>query len=110
MTIKELITQWSGDQAARMTEQEYRVRLPFGDAARIEALAEMYPHKGVEGIITDLLGAALDELEAALPYRAGERQVAEDEFGDPIYEDAGPTPRFHRLVQAHARRLQGNEQ
>lgn len=56
-------------------------------------------------IITELLSAALDTLEAALPYEQGERIIAEDECGDPIYEDIGPTPRFLRLAKQHAARL-----
>lgn len=106
MKIKELIAHWSDGRAAHRTAQKYAVRLSVSDAARIEALAEMYPHEGVDGVITDLLASALDELEAALPYRAGTQQVAEDDQGDPIFEDIGPTPRFQRLYKAHARRLQ----
>ena len=56
-------------------------------------------------IITELLSAALDTLEAALPYEQGERIIAEDECGDPIYEDVGPTPHFLMLAKQHAARL-----
>ena len=89
-----------------LTAREYPVRLPVHDAARVAALAEMYPHMGDERIITDLLSAALDELEAALPYRPGDRVIAEDDHGDPIYEDVGPTPRFQRLTQRYSRLLE----
>jgi hypothetical protein len=42
-------------------------------------------------IITDLISAGLDELESKMPYVEGDRVIEEDEFGDPIYEDAGPS-------------------
>ncbi len=103
--IKDLLQEWDKTGVAKLTAREYRVRLPIHDAARIAALADMYPRKTVEHIITELLSAALDTLEAALPYEQGERIIAEDECGDPIYEDVGPTPRFLALARQHAARL-----
>jgi len=48
-----------------------------------------------------LLSTALDELEEALPYVPGTKIVAEDEFGDPIYEDVGVTPLFEELSRKY---------
>ena len=59
-----------------------------------------------ERVITDLLSASLDELEASMPYVAGERVIREDDHGDPIYEDTGPTPRFLELAREHRKKLQ----
>jgi hypothetical protein len=53
-----------------------------------------------------LLGAALKEIAAAMPYVAGQRVIATDEQGDPVYEDIGPTPRFIQLARQHRRRLE----
>lgn len=106
MKPSELPGRWEQDAQERVTAREYRMRLPVQDAARIAALAEMYPRVGEERIITDLLSAALDELAAALPYRQGERVIREDDQGDPIYEDVGPTPRFQRLTQYYTRLLE----
>jgi hypothetical protein len=58
------------------------------------------------GIITDLISAGLDELESAMPYVQGNRVIGKDEFGDPVHEDAGPSPRFHQLTRARTQELQ----
>jgi len=70
-------------------------------------LQEMYPGRTREQILLDLLGAALDDLEEALPYTQGERIVAEDELGDPIYQDVGLTPRFLELTRRFRNELRG---
>lgn len=105
MNVRDLLQTWEHSAREPRTEREYRVRLSIRDAAKLAALAEMYPGRSEQDIITDLLSSALDELEAGLPYIEGERVVAEDEHGDPIYEDAGPTPRFARLQRKHLERL-----
>lgn len=105
MDIKELLQSWEQAKRVQMTAREYQVRLPIQDAARIAALAEMYPGKSETEIITDLLGLALDMVETAFPYKQGTRIIAEDELGDPIYEDIGPTPRFLELSKRHGERL-----
>lgn len=105
MRIKDLHTKWQQAAGTRRTAREYAVRLPLHDAARIHALAELYPGRNETEIITDLLSTALDELEAAMPYIQGNRIIAEDEQGDPIYEDVGPTPKWLELSREHERRL-----
>jgi hypothetical protein len=104
--IKDLLNEWESAPRTHLTAREYNLRLPIRDAARLEALAEMYPGVGISGIIADLISASLDELESAMPYVQGEQVVAEDEFGDPVYEDAGPTPRFQRLSRDRSKILQ----
>ena len=83
------------------------MQLSVRDAARLEALQIMYPDCSEEEIISDLLHAALDELEVAMPYVPGNKVIAEDDFGDPIYEDLGPTPRFYSLSHELMRKLTG---
>jgi hypothetical protein len=56
-------------------------------------------------LIADLVRAALDELEVAMPYVPGKRIIAEDDYGDPIYEDLGPTPQFYSLSHEILRKL-----
>jgi hypothetical protein len=107
MQIKQLLEEWERTGGGKTTAREYGVRLPVRDAARIAALRDLYPRKTEEQLIVDLLGAALDTLEAALPYQQGDRVIAEDEFGDPIHEDVGPTPQFLALTRQHATRLSG---
>ncbi len=106
MSIKELVQEWESKAADRLTAREYSIRLPLHEAARIAALAEMYPLRTESQIITDLLSSALDELESALPYVEGTRVVAEDEEGDPVYEDVGPSRRLYELTRKHMQELE----
>ncbi|HEY0766427.1 MAG TPA: pilin assembly protein [Steroidobacteraceae bacterium] len=106
MSFKELLESWGERAAAPLTAKAYAVRLPVDDAARLAALAEMFPGRAPEQLITELLSAALKEVAAAMPYVAGQRVISTDEQGDPLYEDVGPTPRFMELARKHRRRLQ----
>jgi hypothetical protein len=105
VSFKELLQSWRDSAAAPRTARTYAVRLPVADAARLAALAQMFPGRTPEQLITELLGAALNEVEGVMPYVPGERVIATDEQGDPLYEDVGPTPRFMELARAHRRRL-----
>ena len=106
MSFKHLMDSWSALQEPLKTRQEYLVRLSFKDASRLHALDELYPDVTVERLITDLITAALDEIEAAMPYVAGERVIREDDHGDPVYEDVGMTPGFLGLVRKHQQSLE----
>jgi hypothetical protein len=105
VSFKELLDSWRASAAAPRTVRAYAVRLPLEDAAQLAALAEMFPGRSAEQLLTELLGAALKEVAAAMPYVAGERVIATDEQGDPVYEDVGPTPRFIQLTRVHRRQL-----
>jgi len=83
----------------------YAVRLTVDDAAQLAALAEMFPGRSAEQLISELLTVALKELAAAMPYVAGRRIISTDEQGDPVYEDTGPMPRFLELTRKHRRAL-----
>ncbi|MDO9467598.1 MAG: type 1 pili tip component [Thiobacillus sp.] len=105
MRIAELIQRWSKEGHARADVRAYAVHLPLRDAARVEALHLMYPGRSDSQLMADLIRAALDELEVAMPYIPGSRIIAEDDYGDPIYEDLGPTPRFYSLSHEILRKL-----
>lgn len=105
MKVQELIKHWKEDAGEPRAAREYRMRLPLYDAAKVAALAEMFPGLSEEQIVTDLLSAALDDLGASFSYVQGDTVAAYDEEGDPIYADAGLTPRFHELSRRHAERL-----
>ena len=107
MTYKKLLASWAQSGSRARTAEIYEVRLPLDDAARIHALAEMYPGRAREEIITDLLSVALQELQAAMPYVRGDKVISTDEQGDPVYEDAGQTPRFIELARKHRKQLSG---
>jgi hypothetical protein len=106
LRFKELLESWRQAAAAPRSTHELAVRLPLDDAARLAALAEMFPGRTPEQLTTELLGAALAEIAAAMPYVAGQRVIASDEQGDPVYEDIGPTPRFMQLMRAQRARLE----
>ena len=106
MSFKELLESWRETAAAPRTASTFAVHLPLDEAAQLAALAEMFPGRIPEQLITELLGAALKELAAAMPYVAGKRVISTDEQGDPIYEDVGPTPRFMALTRAHRKSLE----
>ena len=106
VSFKELLQSWRASAAAPRTVTAYSVRLPLDEAAQLAALAEMFPGRAPEQLITELLGAALKEVAAAMPYVAGERVISTDDQGDPVYEDVGPTPRFMELARTHRRKLE----
>ncbi|HEY3785752.1 MAG TPA: pilin assembly protein [Steroidobacteraceae bacterium] len=106
MSFKKLLETWRETASASRTAAEYAVRLPVDDAARLQALSEMFPGRSPEQLITDLLGTALQEIAAAMPYVAGHKVISTDEQGDPVYEDVGPTPRFMELARRYRRKLE----
>jgi len=105
MKIRELVRHWEENAKGRLTRNRYSIQLDLEAAARLAALAEMYPKRQPEDLLGELIGAALEELEAGLPYVKGSQVVATDEQGDPLYEDIGPTPRFLALSRKHLQDL-----
>lgn len=103
--MKELLQRWQEQAQTPLTVREYPVRLTLDDAARIHALADLFPGRTREQLITELLGAALDTLAAQMPYVPGSRVISTDEQGDPVHEDAGLTPRFIELTRRHRKAL-----
>ena len=106
MSFKELLDSWRQSAAAPRTAMTYAVRLTVDDAAQLAALAEMFPGRSAEQLISELLTVALKEFAAAMPYVAGRRIISTDEQGDPAYEDVGPMPRFMELARLHRRALE----
>jgi hypothetical protein len=109
MSVKDLVYNWEKHASGAVTEATYEVRLPLEDAAKIAALEEMYPSRTQEQIITELLTAALDELENGFPYKQGSKIVTTDEMGDPVYEDEGLTPQFLELSRKHYAHLKQDQ-
>ena len=106
MSFKELLETWRETAAEPRTATQYLVRLPIDDAARLSALAEMFPGRTPEQLITDLLAIALEEVGTAMPYVPGKKVISTDEQGDPVYEDAGLTPRFVDLTRKIRKKLE----
>ncbi|AUM14287.1 hypothetical protein [Ketobacter alkanivorans] len=105
MRIQELVAHWEKANKGERTRQQFSINLPMKEAAQVLALKEMYPDCTEEQILTDLLCFALNELSQSFPYEAGQ-EVTTDECGDPIYEDAGLTPKFIRLAQKYRHTLE----
>lgn len=106
MKFKPLLERWNRAPAPLRTAQQYAVRLPVDDAARLQALAELFPGQSIEDIVTDLLGAGLDEIAAAMPYVKGPKVISRDDQGDPVYEDIGMTPRLVELTRKYKKSLE----
>ncbi|MFV3369690.1 pilin assembly protein [Pseudomonas sp. NY15435] len=105
MKIRELVRHWEKNARGRMTNHQYSIPLDVETAARLAALHDMYPKRSAEDLLGELVSAALEELEASFPYVQGNKVVAHDEQGDPIYEDTGPTPRFLALSRKYLHEL-----
>jgi hypothetical protein len=104
--FKPLIERWKKQAAPARTAKEYAVRLPLDDAARLQALVELFPGQSLEEMVTDLLGAGLDEIAAAMPYERGPKVISRDDQGDPVYEDIGLTPRFVEMTRKYKKNLE----
>ncbi len=105
MKFKPLLDHWQRPAGPTLTAEEYRVRLPLDDASRLHALAALFPGRELPEIITDLLHAGLDEIAESMPYEPGPRIISRDDHGDPVYEDAGLTPRFVELTRQFRKSL-----
>lgn len=105
MTVRDLVNIWEKHANGELTQEAYQINLNLNDAAKVHALSEMYPKRSKEQILSELINAALSELEISLPYVAGKEIVSFDEMGDPIYEDVGPTPAFLSLTQKYMDKL-----
>jgi hypothetical protein len=104
--FKPLLDRWKKDAAPVRTLREYAIRLDVDDAARLHALAELFPGQPIETILSDLLRTSLDEIAAAMPYERGSKVISRDDHGDPLYEDIGLTPRFVELTRKFKKSLQ----
>ncbi len=109
MRISELVSHWERDAKGHMSQTTYSIPLDVESAARLAALAEMYPKRSTEALLGELVGAALEAVETSLPYERGIQVIATDEQGDPVYEDIGPTPRFLELSRKHLKRMLDEE-
>ncbi len=99
MTFTKLLDDWGNNEAPQKTREAWSIHLSVEDAAKIEALADLFPGIDTERVISDLLSSALDELEACMPYVPGDTVIREDEQGDPVFEDVGLSPKFRELLR-----------
>jgi hypothetical protein len=69
MKITDLPKQWEQQKKLVERTHDYNLRLPLEDAARISALAELYPDRSESDILNDVIGAALDDLASQDPLK-----------------------------------------
>ena len=101
------MSSWEKNSRNRKAEEKFSIRLPLKDAARLEALSGLYPGLQKAELLSQLVAAALDEVEQHMPYKQGDKVVAIDELGDPLYEDVGLTPRYLKLRQQYVKGKNG---
>lgn len=101
MKIRQLVSHWQNTGDSDSPKVNMQISVTAYDAARLAALADLYPALKSEEIVAELLHAALNEVQEAFPYIKGAKQIGEDEQGNPIYEDDGYTPRFLDLMNKH---------
>ena len=104
--FKGLLDRWKKEASPARTAKEYAVRLSLDDAARLHALAALFPDRRIDELVSDLMHVGLDEIAAAMPYVAGPKIISRDDHGDPSYEDVGLTPRFVELTRRFKKELQ----
>ncbi len=114
---------WAAPDNNRLVSKQFSFRFPVHIAAKIAALAEIYPQKNRTQIVADLLTAALDDLEKSLPckhYGADhDVQRAHDEYchhngskSETIYEMGGTRAQYRNSCNKHYKALEkelGNE-
>ncbi len=105
MKIRQLVHHWQTTVETDSPRVKLQVEIPIHDAARLAALADLFPAIKSENVLAELLHSALDEVQEAFPYVRGKKQISEDEMGNPIYEDDGYTPRFLALMREHLQKL-----
>src|SRR5690606_11793442 len=56
MKIRELVRNWEQTARGRLTRSQYQIHLDLESAARLAALGEMYPKRGTEELLGELIG------------------------------------------------------
>ncbi|MDX1754491.1 MAG: hypothetical protein R3175_00360 [Marinobacter sp.] len=69
MKVTELPKYWESKRETVERSHDYNLRLPLEDAARIAALAELYPDRSETDILNDMVSAALDDLVRQSPLK-----------------------------------------
>ena len=109
MKFSDLMNHWEKEFGGQLSEDSYQLKLSMEDAARLEALCEMFPKHSRDNILRDIINAGLSEITSNFPYIQGKEVVAHDEEGDPLYADIGPTPKFLSLTRKHMKQLAANK-
>lgn len=124
MKSSQLHDVWASPDNTRLVSKQFSFRFPVHIAAKIAALAEIYPQKNRTQIVADLLTVALDDLEKNLPMSITpideHHQQIEDEIAyhqgirpEALFELNGARARFRNIANKHFVDLEkelGNEE
>ena len=101
MDTKKLRDMWNAPENSRLTRAQFSVRLPLDVAAKLMALEELYPGRNRTQLISDLLSAALNDVEAQLPCHASIYKSVT--LGDPedLWTMGGERDYFHSLANKY---------
>ncbi len=69
MKVTDLPKHWEKKKQSVERTHDYNLRLPLEDAARLAALAELYPDRSESDILNDMIAAALDDLVRQSPLK-----------------------------------------
>ncbi len=69
MKVTDLPKYWETKKDPVERSHDYNLRLPLEDAARIAALADLYPDRSETDILNDMVSAALDDLVRQSPLK-----------------------------------------
>ncbi len=105
MKVSDVVHKWQDQHTGSGPKKVIQLPLNLYDAAKIQALTEMFPGLTLDTILQDLISASLSEVASQFPYIAGSKIVSYDEDGDPIHEDIGMTPTFLRLSRHYLKEL-----
>jgi hypothetical protein len=106
MKSSDLHNLWSAPDNSRITSKQFSFRLPVHVAAKLAALAEMYPQKTRTEIVGDLLSTAIDEVAKAMPSYDGKIIGRVPETGEEIYDQYGPSVTFWTLADKYYKELE----
>ena len=106
MKSSDLHNLWTAPDNSRITSKQFSFRLPVHVAAKMSALAEMYPQKTRTEIVGDLLATAIDDLIKALPVYQGKSIGYIPQIEEEIFEEYGPRVTFWELADKYYRELE----
>ena len=65
MKVTDLVKNWEADSKPEARNNDYYLRVPLEDAARVAALSELFPGRSENEILNDMISAALDDVAQA---------------------------------------------
>lgn len=109
MKPRDLHAVWSAPDNARLTSKQSSYRLPVHVAAKLSALADIYPNKTKTQIVGDLLATAIEEVIEQLPSQKGAQTGTYFLPNEPpvkTFVDVGLSGRFRVLADRYFKELE----